>query len=78
MIFETLPARPEIVAVQDVAPGVKLFEVVCDDLYDVREQDVLVDEVDGTKTYRVRGVSHFQTPHLAHTECTAQATWGTD
>lgn len=73
-----LPARPDILAIYESSPGANLYEIIFDDLYDVRDQDQLVDEVDTAKTYRVVSVAQFETPRLAHTECAAEAIWGTE
>jgi hypothetical protein len=68
-----LPASAEIVAINDVPAG-KAFSVFFADVVDVREQDVLTSN---TKSYRVVGVSQYETPIGAHTEVVAEGKWGT-
>lgn len=72
-----VPARPEILALQEV-PAAKAFEVVFAGPYDVREQDVLVNQNDASETFRVRSVAKHLTPRLAHTEAIAEGLWGTE
>lgn len=72
-----VPARPEIIALQDV-PATKAFKITFDGPVDVREQDVLVSQTDVTDSFRVRGVSKYLTPRLAHTAVVAEGLWGTE
>ncbi len=70
------PAGPNIVAFIDY-PASKAFQVLFDGSPALKEQDLLVDEADPTKTYLVTGVSRYTTPRLAHISVTARAMWGT-
>ncbi|MDP9469055.1 MAG: hypothetical protein M3Q71_00090 [Chloroflexota bacterium] len=71
------PARPEIIALQDV-PAAKAFEIVFPNAADVREQDVLRNQLDATDFFRVRSVAKYLTPRLPHTEVIAEGLWGTE
>lgn len=72
-----VPARPEVVAVRDV-PAAKAFEITFADTFDVREQDMLINQADVTETFRVRAVEKYLTPRLSHTYALAEGRWGTD
>lgn len=63
--------------VSDV-PATKLLEIFFADLYDVQEQDQLVDDADSTKTYRVRFVEEYDMPRLQYTWALVEAMWGTN
>ena len=72
-----VPARPEIVALYDVPAG-KAYQVTFNGLFDIKEQDLLINQADATETYRVTSVAQYETPRLAHTEAVAVAMWGTE
>ena len=67
-----LPASDELVTMQG-APVGRLFNVTFDQTQsNLQDGDLLVNEVEATDTYRIRGVKHVKTPHLAHTHCLAE------
>ena len=68
----------QILALVSDAPATKLMDVYFDCLYDVREQDQLVDDADSTKTYRVRYVETYDMPRLQYTFALVEAMWGTN
>ncbi len=68
-----LPAGAEIVAINDVPAG-KAFSVFFPEVVDLCEQDILTSN---TKSYRIVGVSQYETPLGAHTEVVAEGKWGT-
>jgi hypothetical protein len=68
----------QILALVSDAPATKLMDVYFDNLYDVREQDQLVDDADATKTYRVRYVETFDMPRVQYTFALVEALWGTN
>ncbi len=70
------PAGANITAFIDI-PASKAFSIIFDGSPALKEQDMLVDEADPTKTYLVMGVARHTTPRLAHTSITARAMWGT-
>jgi len=70
------PAGANITAFIDI-PASKAFSIIFDGSPALKEQDMLVDEADPTKTYLVMGVARHTTPRLAHTSVTARAMWGT-
>ncbi len=70
------PAGANITAFIDI-PASKAFSIIFDGSPALKEQDMLVDEADPTKTYLVMGVARHTAPRLAHTSVTAKAMWGT-
>lgn len=66
------PASPELTAIQG-APVGKLYDITFQLLQpNLAGKDLLTNEADPTDSYRIRGVEHFTTPHLAHTHTLAE------
>lgn len=72
-----LPLRDEIAAIREI-PAAKVFGITFDGPVDVREQDVLVNQLEADEEFRVRGIKKHKTPYLAHTYAIAEGRWGTD
>lgn len=72
---QCLPARRDISAFYGV-PSTKMYEVLCNGVFALQEQDQLVSQLDATETYRVLGVATFKTIRLPHTELDVERVWG--